>query len=140
MKTFTEKQKRILIVVTIVVVGLIFLLMGKKNNALSYSPFNMGDVQIPGFDYVPRDVNISIPGLPSGSPYGFSPVSACGCGGQSLTPISETFINVNETIQQGPTYSYSPVQSYAGGMYVNDTSTGYDYNSNFGYMNDTFPI
>lgn len=78
----TEKQKRIAIIATVIIIAL-WLFWPKAKKVLTDNGWIMPDIIIPAFDLPPRtEYPIVIPGLPPLDPieYPFSAVSACGCG------------------------------------------------------------
>lgn len=114
----TEKQKKIAIIAGTVILALILLLSRKGSNSgttiVNKEEMPGITVNIPGFNIPQRgDINISIPALPSASPYGFSAISPCMCNGagnvtQSNGPLIE-FVT-NQGARGGNTYNYTTQQ------------------------------
>jgi len=121
----TEKQKKWAIIITTVIIGIIILLMGRKAsgativNQQEMPPIN---VTIPSLNIPERSpIAITIPGLPSYTPYQYSAISPCMCNGGASTnnyqgPLVEFVTNQGST---GPTiYNYSTPSTSSNSSFV----------------------
>jgi hypothetical protein len=123
----TEKQKKIAIVIGVVVIAVIILFSrkGASGNTIvnqqGLSPIN---VTIPGFNIPERSpFAINIPGLPSAAPYDYNAISPCMCNGSSLSAPSNTGLSITFVTNEGSAgpnvYNYPPAtvsNDYYGGF------------------------
>lgn len=82
----TEKQKKIAIVIGVVLIAIMLLWSRKTNASIIVNQQGLApiDISIPGFNIPERGgINITIPALPSRSQYGFNAISPCMCNGAS---------------------------------------------------------
>lgn len=115
----TEKQKKLAIIVGVIVIGLLLLMTSRKagSTTVNHQGLDATQVSLPSNDMPLRSpFIINIPGLPSYTPYQYSAVSPCMCNGQATSPGAYqgplvTFIT-NQGSRGGNTYNY---QSGGGG-------------------------
>ena len=110
----TEKQKKIAIIVGVIVIA-VFLLWMRKGSAgttiINQEELPPINVSIPGFNIPERgDIVINVPALPSGSQYGFNAISPCMCNGQSTSGYDGPLFNftLNEAGRGPNIYNYFP--------------------------------
>lgn len=119
----TEKQKKIAIIVGTIVIGLILLLSSRKSagttivNQQEMPPIQ---VSIPSMNIPARSpFAITLPGLPSYSPYQYSAVSPCMCNGAATRqtdnePLVTFVTNAGSTGANIYNYNYQTASAYSG--------------------------
>lgn len=120
----SEKQKRLLFILGIVMIAAYLLLSRKASgttivNQEGAAPIS---VTVPSFNMPPRNpIAINIPALPSATPYAYNAVSPCMCNGSAVSgPINSglslTFVT-NEGSAGPNVYDYSTVNETTAAPY-----------------------
>jgi hypothetical protein len=111
----TEGQKKLAIIGTVILVVLFFLTSSKGVGSTIINQSNRQpiDANIPSVDIPRGNITINVPGLPSFTPYQFSPISPCMCNGAEVTSMNNpqgplvTFIT-NQGSSGPNIYNYTP--------------------------------
>jgi hypothetical protein len=118
----TEKQKKIAIIAGVVIIALLLLLSGRRaagNTIVNQQGVPDIQVTIPSMNIPERGpFAITIPGLPSFTPYQYSAISPCMCNGAATSAQQQSGMALTFVTNAGGAgtnvYNYYPPQQQSG--------------------------